>query len=209
MFKYRPYIDVSVNEHIHRQFEDPYRYINNPFSFAVDNSDHTAYKSTRPIATGDYIGIDMLLNVNRKIEFRLLFQMGDSWINNIKVEIAGPDAVYRKFPVEIICKDVKNDRYRGKVSATNQRAFLNQPLELQEFDIRDPSKEDKNRRYDDEEEEDRFPAAIYSYYEDFGWRRQCKFNVNAHSTGFRFMRLVSGQDERFPYVVYDLGWKVV
>lgn len=94
MFKYRPYIDVSVNEHIHRQFEDPYRYINNPFSFAVDNSDHTAYKSTRPIATGDYIGIDMLLNVNRKIEFRLLFQMGDSWINNIKVEIAGPDAVY-------------------------------------------------------------------------------------------------------------------
>lgn len=94
MFKYRPYIDVSVNEAIHRQFEDPYRYINNPFSFAVDNSDYTAYKSTRPIVTGDYIGIDMLLNVNRKIEFRMLFQMGDSWINNIGVEIAGPDAVY-------------------------------------------------------------------------------------------------------------------
>lgn len=94
MFRYRPYIDVSENEAIHRQFEDPYRYINNPFSFAVDNSDYTAYKSTRSIVTGDYIGIDMLLNVNRKIEFRLLFQMGDSWINNIGVEIAGPDAVY-------------------------------------------------------------------------------------------------------------------
>ncbi|KAF9382243.1 hypothetical protein CPB97_007259 [Podila verticillata] len=209
MFKYRPYIDVSVNEAIHRQFEDPYRYINNPFSFAVDNSDYTAYKSTRPIVTGDYIGIDMLLNVNRKIEFRMLFQMGDSWINNIGVEIAGPDAVYRKFPVEIICKDVKNDRYRGKVSAANQRAFLNQPLESQVFDIRDPSKEDKSHRYDDEDDEDRFPAAIYSYYEDFGYRRQCKFTVNAHATGFRFMRLVSGRDERFPYVVYDLGWKVV
>lgn len=86
---------------------------------------------------------------------------------------------------------------------------MNQPLESQVFDIRDPSKEDKSHRYDDEDDEDRFPTAIYSYYEDFGYRRQCKFTVNAHATGFRFMRLVSGRDERFPYVVYDLGWKVV
>lgn len=86
---------------------------------------------------------------------------------------------------------------------------MNQPLESQVFDIHDPSKDDKNHRYDDEDDEDRFPAAIYSYYEDFGYRRQCKFTVNAHATGFRFMRLVSGRDERFPYVVYDLGWKVV
>ncbi|KAF9430670.1 hypothetical protein BGZ94_005100 [Podila epigama] len=212
MFKYRPYIDISDNENLHRQYEDPTPYIANPFSFAVDNSDHTAYKSTRPIVKGDYIGIDMLMAVHRRIEFRLLFQMGDAWIKNVHVEIAGPDALYRTVQVQVACKDVKNDRYRGRISLANQRAFLNQPLESHVFGAHLPSQGDTSsgRRLEhDEDEEDRFPESTYSYYNDFGWRSQCKFTIHEPVTGFRFMRVVSGRDERFPYIVYDLGWKVI
>jgi len=49
---------------------------------------------------------------------------------------------------------------------------------------------------------------IVSYYTDYGWRAQCKFVVH-ESSGFRFMRLVSGRDERYPFVIYDIGWKVI
>lgn len=94
MFKYRPYIDIEEIEKIHTLYEDPSIYIRYPFSKAVDGMDNTAYKSTQPIAQGDYIGLDMLLEIDRKIEYRLLYQMGDQWIKNAKLEVAGSDAVY-------------------------------------------------------------------------------------------------------------------
>jgi len=94
MFKYRPYIDIEESEKLHYHYMDPTPYIRHPFSKAVDGLDDTAYKSTQPIAKGDYIGIDMLLQVDRKIEFRLLHQMGDQWIHNARLEVAGSDAVY-------------------------------------------------------------------------------------------------------------------
>lgn len=97
MFKYRPYIDIEEIEKIHTQYEDPTTYVRFPFSKAVDGMDDTAYKSTQPIVQGDYIGIDMLLPVDRKIEFRVLYQMGDQWIKNAKLEVAGKDAVYVSF----------------------------------------------------------------------------------------------------------------
>jgi hypothetical protein len=97
MFKYRPYIDIEEIEKIHTLYEDPSIYIRYPFSKAVDGMDNTAYKSTQPIAQGDYIGLDMLLEIDRKIEYGLLYQMGDQWIKNAKLEVAGSDAVYVSF----------------------------------------------------------------------------------------------------------------
>lgn len=94
MFKYRPYIDIEESEKLHYHYLDPTPYIRHPFSKAVDGMDDTAYKSTQPIVKGDYIGIDMLLQVERKIEFRLLYQMGEQWIKNAHLEVAGSDAVY-------------------------------------------------------------------------------------------------------------------
>ncbi|KAG0203474.1 hypothetical protein BGX28_004260 [Mortierella sp. GBA30] len=197
MFKYRPYIDIEESEKIHTQYEDPSTYIRHPFSKAVDGMDDTAYKSTQPIVQGDYIGIDMLLPVDRKIEYRLLYQMGELWIKNAKLEVAGKDAVYRTVPLHVTCKEVRNPDYRGKVTIDVQRAFLNQPLEHRVFDTQEVDKAYKN---DDE--------PTLSYYEDYGWRTQCKFVVH-ESSGFRFMRLISGRDERYPFVIYDLGWKVI
>ncbi|KAF9961599.1 hypothetical protein BGZ72_002912 [Mortierella alpina] len=203
MFKYRPYIDIEESEKIHTQYEDPTTYIRFPFSKAVDGMDDTAYKSTQPIVQGDYIGIDMLLPVDRKIEFKVLYQMGDQWIKNAKLEVAGKDAVYRTVPLHVSCKDIRNPDYRGKVTMDVQRAFLNQALEHQVFDTQEL---EKVYNGDGHDHEDKKP--VLSYYEDYGWRTQCKFVVH-ESSGFRFMRLISGRDERYPFVIYDLGWKVV
>ncbi|KAF9192366.1 hypothetical protein BGZ50_008629 [Haplosporangium sp. Z 11] len=202
MFKYRPYIDIEESEKIHTQYENPSIYIRFPFSKAVDGMDNTAYKSTQPIVQGDYIGIDMLLQVHRKIEFRLLYQMGDQWIKNTKLEVAGPDAVYRTIPLKVTCKEVRNPDYRGKITSDVQRAFLNRPLDNRIFDTAVLNES----RYGGNNDRDKEPEL--SYYEDYGWRTQCKFVVN-ESSGFRFMRLISGRDERYPFVIYDLGWKVI
>ena len=94
MFKYRPYIDTEEIEKLHSQYWDPTTYVRHPFSKAVDGMDDTAYKSTQPIAKGDYIGIDLLLQVERKIEFRFLYQMGEQFIKNARLEVAGSDTVY-------------------------------------------------------------------------------------------------------------------
>ncbi|KAF9966260.1 hypothetical protein BGZ70_002845 [Mortierella alpina] len=203
MFKYRPYIDIEESEKIHTQYEDPTTYIRFPFSKAVDGMDDTAYKSTQPIVQGDYIGIDMLLPVDRKIEFRVLYQMGEQWIKNAKLEIAGKDAVYRTVPLHVSCKEIRNPDYRGKVTSDVQHAFLNQVLEHEVFDTQELEKVYKSG---EDGHEDKKP--VLSYYEDYGWRTQCKFVVH-ESSGFRFMRLISGRDERYPFVIYDLGWKVL
>lgn len=94
MFRYRPYTDIEESEKIHFQFLDPTIYIHHPFSKAVDGMDDTAYKSMQPIVQGDYIGIDMLLQVDRKVEYKVLHQMGDQWIQNARLEVAGSDVVY-------------------------------------------------------------------------------------------------------------------
>ncbi|KAG0368123.1 hypothetical protein BGZ54_002607 [Gamsiella multidivaricata] len=202
MFKYRPYIDIEESELIHTHYEDPTTYIRFPFSKAVDGMDDTAYKSTQPIVQGDYIGIDMLLAVERKIEYSLLHQMGDQWIQNARLEIAGSDAVYKKIPFAYNCKEVKNPNYSGRVSNAVLREFLNQPLDHHIFD----SKELERLGYNDDDDHVKKP--VMSYYEDYGWRTQCKFVVH-EPLGFRFMRLVSGRDEKYPFVIYDLGWKVL
>ncbi|ORZ15420.1 hypothetical protein BCR41DRAFT_422220 [Lobosporangium transversale] len=206
MFKYRPYIDIEENEKIHTQYEDPTPYVRHPFSHAVDGMDDTAYKSTRSIVQGDYIGIDMLLPVDRKIEYRLLYQMGDQWIKHAKLEVAGGDAVYRDIPFTYNCKEVRNPDYRGKVSLDVERAFLNQPLDHRVFDASELEKHGYGQDIDGGDSRNKKP--ILSYYEDYGWRTQCKFVVH-EAKGFRFMRLVSGRDERYPFVIYDLGWKVI
>ncbi|KAF9116482.1 hypothetical protein BGX27_002154 [Mortierella sp. AM989] len=203
MFKYRPYIDIEEIEKIHTQYEDPTPYVRFPFSKAVDGMDDTAYKSTQPIVQGDYIGLDMLLQVDRKIEFKLLYQMGDQWIKHVTLEVAGSDAIYREIPVTPHCKEVKNPDYRGKVSLDTQRTFLNQPLEHHVFDTNELVKHGYVVNDDH-----RIKKPVLSYYEDYGWRTQCKFVVQ-ESSGFRFMRLVSGRDEKYPFVIYDLGWKVI
>ncbi|KAG0286642.1 hypothetical protein BGZ98_005000 [Dissophora globulifera] len=203
MFKYRPYIDIEEVEKLHTQYEDPTPYVRHPFSKAVDGMDDTAYKSTKPIVQGDYIGIDMLLQVDRKIEFRLLYQMGEQWIKHAGLEVAGSDAVYRKAAFTYSCKEIRNPDYRGKVTIDVQRAFLNKPLDNHIFDASELEKHGYGS-----DEEDRGKKQILSYYTDYGWRTQCKFVVH-ESAGFRFMRLVSGRNERYPFVIYDLGWKVI
>ncbi|KAG0017375.1 hypothetical protein BGZ80_008339 [Entomortierella chlamydospora] len=203
MFKYRPYIDIEEIERIHTQYEDPTPYVRFPFSKAVDGMDDTAYKSTQPIAQGDYIGLDMLLEVKRKFEFRLLYQMGDQWIKHATLEVAGSDAVYRKIPFTYSCKDVRNPLYNGDISLDTQRSFLNQPLEHRIFDTEELVKHGYIADNDQ-----RAKKPVLSFYEDYGWRTQCKFVVN-EASGFRFMRLVSGRNEKYPFVIYDLGWKVI
>lgn len=222
MFKYRPYIDIEEIEKIHTLYEDPSIYIRYPFSKAVDGMDNTAYKSTQPIAQGDYIGLDMLLEIDRKIEYRLLYQMGDQWIKNAKLEVAGSDAVYRTIPLQYTCKDVRNMDYSGKITLDVEHAFLNRAWDNLVFDKKEMDKleYDLDVDKDDDEDEEQDLSQSHnrqqspkktpelSYYEDYGWRTQCKFVVHEASK-FRFMRLVSGQDEAYPFVVYDLGWKVI
>ncbi|KAG0222444.1 hypothetical protein BGX31_009144 [Mortierella sp. GBA43] len=211
MFKYRPYIDIEENEKIHFQYLNPTIYVHHPFSKAVDGMDDTAYKSMQPIVQGDYIGIDMLLRVDRKVEYKILHQMGDQWIQNARLEVAGPDAVYKKVQLTYNCKDVRNPNYRGKVSIEDQHAFLNQPMDNRVFDAQELEKygyRSGAKGDGDDSEPKRSKKPALSYYEDYGWRTQCKFVVNEPS-GFRFMRLVSGRDERYPFVIYDLGWKVI
>ncbi|KAF8977666.1 hypothetical protein BGZ46_007218 [Entomortierella lignicola] len=203
MFKYRPYIDIEEIERIHTQYEDPTPYVRFPFSKAVDGMDDTAYKSTQPIVQGDYIGLDMLLQVNRKFEFRLLYQMGDQWIKHATLEVAGSDAVYRKIPFTYTCKDVRNPQYSGRISMEVEREFLNQPLEHHVFDTNELAKHGYVIGDDND-----VKKPVMSYYEDYAWRTQCKFVIH-ETSGFRFMRLVSGRDERYPFVIYDLGWKVI
>ncbi|KAI8600567.1 hypothetical protein EDD21DRAFT_376800 [Dissophora ornata] len=203
MFKYRPYIDIEEIETIHTEYENPTPYILHPFSKAVDGLDDTSYKSTRPIAQGDYIGLDMLLQVERKVEYRLLHQMGDQWIKNARLEVAGSDVVYRAIPFTYNCKDLRNPDYSGQISIDVQRAFLNQPLDNRVFDA---SELEKHGYGGDDDGHGKKP--IMSYYADYGWRTQCKFVVH-EPLGFRFMRLVSGRDERYPFVIYDIGWKVI
>ncbi|KAG0041867.1 hypothetical protein BGZ83_001206 [Gryganskiella cystojenkinii] len=207
MFKYRPYIDIEESEKLHYHYMDPTPYIRHPFSKAVDGMDDTAYKSTQPIAKGDYIGIDMLLQVDRKIEFRLLYQMGEQWIKSARLEVAGSDAVYKTIPLNANCKAVRNSNYRGKISIDVELAFLNQPVDHQVFDEAELEKIYGLNGGDDEDRHGSKKPTL-SYYEDYGWRTQCKFVVH-EASGFRFMRLVSAQDERYPFVIYDLGWKVI
>lgn len=85
-----------------------------------------------------------------------------------------------------------------------EHAFLNQAMDHQVFD--DTELERLYNRNDDEGHPPKKPDL--SYYEDYGWRTQCKFVVH-EASGFRFMRLVSTRDERYPFVIYDLGWKVI
>lgn len=84
-------------------------------------------------------------------------------------------------------------------------AFLNQEMDNQIFDEteleRIYERSNKNSQHGSKKPD-------LSYYEDYGWRTQCKFVVH-ESSGFRFMRLVSTRDERYPFVIYDLGWKVI
>ncbi|KAF9583848.1 hypothetical protein BGW38_008340 [Lunasporangiospora selenospora] len=204
MFRYRPYIDITESEKIHQQYEDVSRYVQFPFSKAVDGLDNTAYKSTQPIVKGDYIGLDMLVSVERKVEYKLLFQMGDQWIKNARLEVAGIDAVYRTISLDVNCKAVKNHDYNGHVSADYLKEFLNDSQDSRVFDMREMKKYGKYPD-EDEDEEDKL---LLNYYEDYGWRTQCKFVIQRPS-GFRFMRLVSGRDERYPFVIYDFGWKIV
>ncbi|KAG0311659.1 hypothetical protein BGZ97_011719 [Linnemannia gamsii] len=220
MFKYRPYIDIEEIEKIHTLYEDPSIYIRYPFSKAVDGMDNTAYKSTQPIAQGDYIGLDMLLEIDRKIEYGLLYQMGDQWIKNAKLEVAGSDAVYRTIPLQYSCKDVRNMDYNGKITLDTEHAFLNRAHDNLVFDKKEMDKleydfdvdkdDDDHDEVQDQQQSSSAPKKVpeLSYYEDYGWRTQCKFVVHEASK-FRFMRLVSGQDEAYPFVVYDLGWKVL
>ncbi|KAG0001619.1 hypothetical protein BGZ65_003330 [Modicella reniformis] len=214
MFRYRPYIDIEESEKIHFHYQDPTTYILYPFSKAVDGIDETAYKSTEPIVQGDYIGIDMLLPVYRKIEYRLLYQMGDQWIQNARLEVAGSDVIYKKVQFAYNCKDVRNLNYRGKLSLVAQRAFLNKAMDNHVFDTSELEKYGYRSNDDDDDDEDRDDDDSHSsdptlsYYEDYGWRTQCKFVVYEPS-GFRFIRLVSGRDEIYPFVIYDLGWKVI
>ncbi|KAF9908202.1 hypothetical protein EC991_010128 [Linnemannia zychae] len=219
MFKYRPYIDIEEIEKIHTLYEDPSLYIRYPFSKAVDGMDNTAYKSTQPIAQGDYIGLDMLLEIDRKIEYRLLYQMGDQWIKNAKLEVAGSDSVYRTIPLHYTCKDVRNMDYTGKITLDVEHAFLNRVKENLVFDKNEMDKleydldiieDDKEERHQQQQQKQspNKKSPELSYYEDYGWRTQCKFVVHEASK-YRFMRLVSGQDEAYPFVVYDLGWKVI
>ena len=93
--------------------------------------------------------------------------------------------------------------YSGMVTLDTEYAFLNRPRDNLIFD----KKEMDKLEYDLDIEEPLKKNEL-SYYEDYGWRTQCKFVVHEASK-FRFMRLVSGQDEAYPFVIYDLGWKVV
>lgn len=119
----------------------------------------------------------------------------------------------KKVQLTYNCKDVRNLDYSGKLTLEDQRAFLNQPMDNRIFDAQELDKygyhsgvKDNNDEGDGENGHPKKPTL--SYYEDYGWRTQCKFVVHEPS-GFRFMRLVSGRDERYPFVIYDLGWKVI
>lgn len=102
------------------------------------------------------------------------------------------------------CKAVRNPNYKGKVSIDAELAFLNQALEHQVFD-----EAELEKIYGGDDDDRHGPKKpVLSYYEDYGWRTQCKFVVH-EASGFRFMRLVSTRDERYPFVIYDLGWKVL
>lgn len=114
--------------------------------------------------------------------------------------------------------------YNGKITLDVEHSFLNRARDNLVFDKKEMDKleydldVDKDDDDDEDEEQDlnqnqngqQSPKKTpeLSYYEDYGWRTQCKFVVHEASK-FRFMRLVSGQDEAYPFVVYDLGWKVI
>lgn len=105
--------------------------------------------------------------------------------------------------------------YIGKITLDAEHAFLNRARDNLLFDKKEMDKLEYDLDVDEDEDQDQqqsssSPKKIpeLSYYEDYGWRTQCKFVVHEASK-FRFMRLVSGQDEAYPFVVYDLGWKVL
>jgi hypothetical protein len=110
--------------------------------------------------------------------------------------------------------------YNGKITLDTEHAFLNRAHDNLVFDKKEMDKleydfdvdkdDDDHDEVQDQQQSSSAPKKVpeLSYYEDYGWRTQCKFVVHEASK-FRFMRLVSGQDEAYPFVVYDLGWKVL
>ncbi|KAG0242789.1 hypothetical protein BGW41_003465 [Actinomortierella wolfii] len=221
MFKYRPYIDIEQGEILHRQYEVPDIYVQNPFSKAVDGLDDTAYKSTENIKKGDYVGLDMLMLIDRPIEYRLLYQMGDDWIKNVRIELSQDGTTYLPIIPQTSCRTVRNRKYKGPVSKEVQKAMLNRPIDDRPLVF---AEEEQARALTmSNRVEEQRAIAQWDPYTDYGWRTECKFVVHSsHATntrggqegkapkgGYRFIRIVSGRDESFPFVLYDLGWKVI
>lgn len=110
--------------------------------------------------------------------------------------------------------------YNGKITLDAEHAFLNRARDNLVFDKKEMDKleydldvdqdEDDQDENQDQQQSSSSSKKIpeMSYYEDYGWRTQCKFIVHEASK-FRFVRLVSGQDEAYPFVIYDIGWKVL
>ena len=106
LFKYLPDVDITKSEIIHSTIHPSEHFCQHPFSHAVDNRHETSWQSEQMVNVGEYIGLDILLEIPVRIGISVVFTEMDPifWGKDIVLEYSLDGHDYLPVSPSVIAK---------------------------------------------------------------------------------------------------------
>ncbi|KAI8387995.1 uncharacterized protein BYT42DRAFT_217027 [Radiomyces spectabilis] len=161
LISYNPYMTVTASERVHTDYNNASFYQLYSYSNAVDHDDTTAWKTTKFIRSGDYIGLDLLMPMRIPLKYRFLVRHPDAYQASLRFQTSfdGKSWIDISPTPSLTCNSMNDDDYdsiplldcRFMVSDTGYRFIrlesrrdLDFAMELYDFSISVKVKRDGN-----------------------------------------------------------------